>query len=83
MTTTDDWFESVPILEGWINLTEAAERLGVSPQHVSRLAHGDAFKTIRRVGNKKMLVVSSAEVDAMAEARRLESADEELAGMPS
>lgn len=70
MTKIDDWFESVPVLDGWINPTEAAERLGVSAQHVSRLAHAGTFKTIRRIGSKRMLVIATSEVDEMAEARR-------------
>ena len=71
MTKIDDWFESVPVLDGWINPTEAAERLGVSAQHVSRLAHAGTFKTIRRVGSKRMLVIASSEVDEMAKARQV------------
>lgn len=62
-------FDNIPILDGWVNLTEAAEMLGITRQHAykkTRLANEgkpNGWKTVRRVGGKPMYVVSIREID--------------------
>ncbi len=62
-------FENIPTLDGWVNLTEAAEMVGITRQHAhkkARLANEgkpNGWKTIRRVGSKPMYVVSLGEVE--------------------
>lgn len=59
---------NIPTLDGWVNLTEAAEMLGISRQHAFKKArqandgHPSGWKTIRRVGSKPMYVISTAEI---------------------
>ena len=59
---------NIPQLDGWVNLTEAAERLGITRQHAFKKArqandgHPSGWKTIRRVGSKPMYVISTAEI---------------------
>jgi hypothetical protein len=67
---------NIPALEGWVNLTEAAEMLGITRQHAFKKArqandgHPSGWKTIRRVGSKPAYVVSTAEIAAIQAARR-------------
>lgn len=62
-------FENIPVLEGWVNLTEAAEMIGITRQHAhkkARLANEgkpNGWKSIRRVGTKPMYLVSTEEID--------------------
>ena len=48
-------FENIPVLDGWVNLTEAAEMIGITRQHAhkkARLANegkSNGWKSIRRV----------------------------------
>lgn len=64
-------FENIPSLEGWVNLTEAAEMLGITRQHAHKKARltnegkPNGWKTIHRVGSKPMYVVSIREVKGM------------------
>jgi hypothetical protein len=61
--------ENVPVLKGWVNLTEAAEILGISRQHSykrARLASEGktgGYKTLRQIGTKPMYVVSMKELE--------------------
>jgi hypothetical protein len=61
-------FQNIPTLEGWVNLTEAAEMLGFTRQHAfkkARLANEgqpNGWRSIRRVGTKPMYVVSVEEI---------------------
>ena len=61
-------FENIPALDGWVNLTEAAEMIGFTRQHAFKKArqakegHPNGWKTIRRIGSKPMYVVSIAEI---------------------
>lgn len=61
-------FENFPALDGWVNLTEAAEMLGFTRQHAFKKArqanegHPNGWRTIRRIGSKPMYVVSIAEI---------------------
>jgi len=60
--------EDLPELEEWVNITEAAEILGISRQYAYRLAArtNDGLKggwqTIRRIGTKAHYVISAEEV---------------------
>lgn len=68
--------ENVPVLEGWVNLTEAAEILGITRQHSYKRAKLGAqgksggYSTLHQVGTKPMYVVSLTELEAELEARR-------------
>jgi hypothetical protein len=61
-------FENIPVLDGWVNLTEAAEMIGITRQHAhkkARLANegkSNGWKSIRRVGTKPMYLVSTEEI---------------------
>ena len=61
---------TLPILDDWVSLTEAAQLLGFSRQHAYKLAQDRAFHTLRRVGTAHIAVVSREEVKNMAEKRR-------------
>ena len=67
-------FENIPVLDGWVNLTEAAERIGITRQHAhkkARLANEgkpNGWKSIRRIGTKPMYVVSVSEIADMLSA---------------
>jgi len=54
---------NIPVLEGWVGLTEAGERLGISRQHSYKLAKNGEYKTIHRIGNSSITVVSTAEIE--------------------
>ena len=66
---------NIPTLDGWVNLTEAAEMLGFTRQHAFKKAHQandghpSGWKTIRRIGSKPMYVVSTAEIEELLTAR--------------
>lgn len=76
--------ENVPALEGWVNLTEASEILGITRQHsykrakLSSLGQPGGWKTLHQIGTKPTYVVSTAELQAELEARR--SDEEEYLG---
>jgi hypothetical protein len=69
-------FTELPVLAGWVNLTEAAELLGITRQHAfkkTRLAnagHPGGWKTVHRIGSKPMYVVSTQEIAELLTARR-------------
>jgi hypothetical protein len=69
-------FNNLPVLDGWVNLTEASEMLGISRQHAfkkTRLANAGqpgGWKTVHRVGSKPMYVVSTQEVAQLLAARQ-------------
>lgn len=69
---------NLPVLSGWVNLTEAAEMLGISRQHSyrrARLANEGrvgGWKTCHRIGNKPSYVVSLEEIHT--ELKRREAA---------
>jgi hypothetical protein len=68
-------FTNLPVLDGWVNLTEAAEMLGITRQHAfkkTRLANEGqpgGWMTVRRVGSKPMYVVSTQEIADLLAAR--------------
>ncbi len=58
---------SVPTLAGWVNITEAAEILGITRQHSYKLARTPVseggYKTLHRVGTQPSYVVSVKELE--------------------
>lgn len=61
--------EDLPVLEGWLGVQGAADRLGFTRQHVFRLFKGRKFKTLRRIEDSYTVVVSTQEIDGMIAAR--------------
>lgn len=53
----------IPVLPGWITISEAADRLGISRQHSWRMARGKKWKTVHRVGTSDVFVVAESEVE--------------------
>lgn len=58
----------IPVLEGgWINFTEAAERLGYTRSYMykkaSKSPEEGGFKTVRRIGSQSSFVINESEVD--------------------
>lgn len=66
---------TMPVLPGWISITEAADILGVSRQHSYKLAARGAkgesggYKSVRRIGSAHFAVVKEAEINKMKAAR--------------
>lgn len=56
--------QDVPVLEGWVAITEAAELLGFTRQYCYRLAQHGYFDSLRRIGKSATFVVSTGEVEA-------------------
>lgn len=56
---------TIPALEGWVTITEAADMLGISRQHSWRMATQDPpkWKTIHKIGTAGVYVVSLEEVE--------------------
>jgi predicted DNA-binding transcriptional regulator AlpA len=56
----------IPVLSGgWINLTEAASRLGYTRSYIYKRASDGAFKTLHRVGSQTSYVVNVDEVEEL------------------
>jgi len=53
----------IPVLDGWVGLTEAGERLGISRQHSYKLAKHGGYESIHRIGNSSITVVSTEEIE--------------------
>lgn len=67
---------SVPLLEDqehpgerWVNITEAAELLGITRQHSYKRAKTGGYKSLRKVGNQPAYVVSTHEIKGILAAR--------------
>lgn len=61
----------IPQLKGWVKLSDAGERLGLTRQYISRLATQGGFKTLHRIGegSTALFVVEEHEVESLARAR--------------
>lgn len=61
----------IPPLAGWMKLTDAAERLGMTRQYISRVASNGGFSTLHRIGEGQhaLFVVEEHEVESKLEAR--------------
>lgn len=62
--------QDVPVLEGWVAITEAAEILGFTRQYCYRLAQNGYFESIRRVGKSTTFVISTEELDSKKALRK-------------
>lgn len=68
--------ENVPVLDGWVNLTEAAEILGISRQHSYKRAkltssnRPGGWKTLHQIGTKPMYVVAQSELQEELESKK-------------
>lgn len=60
---------SVPVLEGWVNITEAAELLGITRQHGYKMAKNGGFKSLHKVGSQPAYVISTLEIAAILKDR--------------
>lgn len=60
---------TVPVLNGWVNITEAADMLGITRQHGYKLASHNGFKSLHKVGNQPAYVISTVEIAEMIEQR--------------
>jgi hypothetical protein len=68
----------IPALEGgWINLTEAAERLGFTRSYMykkaARYGQPGGFETIRKIGTQASYVIAESEVEDLLTRAREES----------
>jgi hypothetical protein len=64
--------EDAPLLEGWVSLADAAERLGYTRQGAHYLADTGIFATLCRVpGDRTLYVLREAELPEVARARGL------------
>jgi hypothetical protein len=67
--------ENIPVLEGWVNLTEAAEILDITRQHAYKRAklasqgRPGGWRTLHQIGTKPSYVVSRAELQEELENR--------------
>lgn len=68
--------QELPVLKGWINLVEAAERLKMSKQYAYKIADEGYFKTLHRVGTKRVFVVKESEVEKKLKERDAAHEDE-------
>jgi excisionase family DNA binding protein len=57
----------VPRIGDYITITEAADILAVTRQHIYKLAAGGEFSTVRRVGreDRPLFLISEAEVNTI------------------
>lgn len=58
---------ALPRVPGWLSLTEAGQRLGISRQYAYNLAKRGHFKTLARLGSAHIFCVSAQEVDELVE----------------
>ena len=67
--------DNIQTLDDWVNLTEAAEILGITRQHAykraKRTSQGlqNGFKTLRQIGTKPSYVVRRSELQSELESR--------------
>lgn len=55
--------EDIPVLEGWVGLTEAGELTGVTRQQSYKRARTGYYKTLHRIGNSTITVVALSEIE--------------------
>lgn len=63
----------VPTLKGWVNITEAAEMLGITRQHsykkATQFGRPGGWRTLHRVGTQPAYVVAIEEIEELKAAR--------------
>ncbi len=60
----------IPVLDGWVTITEAAGILGFTRQYCYRLAQNGYFDSIHRLGESATFVISTAELEAVKTLRK-------------
>lgn len=67
---------SIPVLEDkehpgerWVNITEAAELLGITRQHSYKRAKTGGYTTLHRIGSQPAYVISTSEINALLAAK--------------
>jgi hypothetical protein len=65
--------KSIPVLDDWVGITEAAELLGYTRQHTYRSAQFGKFKSLHRIGDSVFCVISKAEIASILEAKALKN----------
>jgi hypothetical protein len=64
---------NVPSLPGWVNITEAAELLGISRQHSYKKAtlfgKRGGWDTLHRIGSQPAYVIALSEIEEIKAAR--------------
>jgi predicted DNA-binding transcriptional regulator AlpA len=58
-----------PRLDEWMTASQIAESLGITRQSVNRMMNEGRFKTLHRLGERPIFIVSRAEIEAMAASR--------------
>lgn len=62
----------IPKLDGgWINFTEAAERLGYTRSYMYKKASAGGFETLRRLGDQPTYVLNESEIEKILAGREL------------
>lgn len=73
--------ENIQPLDDWVNLTEAAEILGITRQHAYKRAKHTSqgrpggFKTLRQIGTKPSYVVRRSELTRELEGKVVEEGE--------
>ncbi len=58
----------LPLIPGWLSVSEAARRLGVSRQAVHKMAHGRRLHGCRVPGAAGIILINEQDVEEMASA---------------
>jgi hypothetical protein len=61
---------TVPTLDGWMTLTEAADALEVTRQHAYRMATKKRWNSLHKLGTPAIFVVSTDEVSEKIRVRK-------------
>lgn len=59
----------LPKLPGYINITEAGQRLGQTRQWVYKQCQRDFFKSLVQVGNQPVFLIGEDEINALVGSR--------------
>jgi excisionase family DNA binding protein len=62
--------EDIPLLDGWVTLPEAAQRLGISRQYAYKLASDGYFRSLRRLGESVLVVGTWDVIDKQNERKK-------------
>jgi excisionase family DNA binding protein len=62
--------EDIPLLDGWVTLPEAAQRLGISRQYAYKLASDGYFQSLRRLGESVLVVGTWDVIDKQNERKK-------------
>ena len=59
----------IPTLRDWMTATSAAKRLGITRQRVNKMILKDGFKSVHKLEDSRLYLVSRSEVEDMVKAR--------------